>query len=90
MSEERCPYCLTPFGGDLDENGKKFCDCEAARANRNADYEDITPYNAEIARLRAVIDRAYQLAGESTDAPQFQLGRIFEVLRNATIRGDTK
>ena len=47
MSDDRCPHCQTPYGGDLDENGKPFCDCDGSR---------IAELEAEIARLRGLID----------------------------------
>ena len=43
MIEDRCQHCQTPYIGDLDENGKPFCDCEGSI---------IAALQAEIDRLR--------------------------------------
>ena len=54
MSDDRCPYCQAPYKGDLDENGKPFCDCEGSR---------IAELQAEIERLRKKVERASVLLG---------------------------
>ena len=43
MSDDRCPYCQAPYKGDLDENGKLFCECDGSR---------VAELEAEIDRLR--------------------------------------
>ena len=53
MDNERCPYCQTPYSGDLDENGKPFCDCEESL---------IVELQAEIERLREALEEIRDLA----------------------------
>lgn len=42
ISEEeiRCPYCNTPYSGELDENGDPYCDCDDGRLERNLNRLD--------------------------------------------------
>lgn len=53
---DRCPYCETPYGADKDENGRVFCDCLEAENKRLT--ERLAVSQAEVERLRGIIQRA--------------------------------
>ena len=58
MSDDRCPYCQTPHKGDLDENGKLFCECDGSR---------VAELEAEIDRLREALKEIRGVAGNQAN-----------------------
>ena len=58
MSDDRCPYCQTPYKGDLDENGKLFCECDGSR---------VAELEAEIERLREALKEIRGVAGNQAN-----------------------
>ena len=58
MSDDRCPYCQTPYKGDLDENGKLFCECDGSR---------VAELEAEIDRLRGELGVAFDLIARGVE-----------------------